>query len=411
MRVSTVSLPMLEAYMAQKHRRLRFPKEIEAEYDRQMDSYRRKVMARGALPTALVYNAFLIADILLLPQTAFVSTILHFALVTPAIFLAAFLYPRASSRTFKDIIRTVTPFMMLAQIMYIHALNSGTGADQYQYLAVMVVIYMNIDLRFGYGLAIASTSLLMVTYLAGLLIGHSPFEVKFTGACMMAAASYLTLMANRRMEQDDRFGFLRRLRDNLKRAGAEEVSKQDPLTGLANRRRLDEVVAEHWAGRVQDGALSAVVMIDVDHFKAFNDRYGHSAGDICLKQVAGTIASELRSENDLAVRFGGEEFLLLLPLTDMSEAVRVAERLRRQIENVAIPHEELGPQGIVTASLGVAAGPVSAHSFAELLTAADAALYAAKRNGRNQVWPPFISRNNSVVRLKNEPGQAAWRGR
>ena len=103
--------------------------------------------------------------------------------------------------------------------------------------------------------------------------------------------------------------------------------------------------------------------------------------------------------------------MLLLPRTDMNEAVRVAERLRRQIEKVAIPHEELGPQGVVTASLGVAAGPVSAHSFSEMLSAADAALYAAKRNGRNQVWPPLISRDNPVVRLKNAAVQATARGR
>ena len=407
----TVNLPMLEAYMSRVHKRLRFPEEIEALYDQQMDSYRRKVMARGVLPTVLVYNTFLIADILLVPQTALIAAILHFALVTPAIFVAAFLYSKAPNRTFREVVRSLIPFMMLVQIMYIYAQNSGTGADQYQYLAVMTVIYMNITLRFGYRLAVASTLIMMAVYLAVLLIAHSPFEVKLTGASMMVAGAYLTLIANRRMEQDVRFGFLRRLQDQLKREGAEEVSKRDPMTGLANRRALDEVVAKLWADNTQDDALTAVVMIDVDYFKAFNDRYGHSAGDTCLKQVARTIVSELRNEKDLAVRFGGEEFLLLLPRTDMNEAVRVAERLRRQIEKVAIPHEELGPQGVVTASLGVAAGPVSAHSFSEMLSAADAALYAAKRNGRNQVWPPLISRDNPVVRLKNAAVQATARGR
>jgi diguanylate cyclase (GGDEF)-like protein len=148
-----------------------------------------------------------------------------------------------------------------------------------------------------------------------------------------------------------------------------------------------------------------VAMLDLDHFKVFNDRYGHAAGDVCLKRVAAAMAAELRNERDLAVRLGGEEFLLLLPSTELSEAVRVAERVRRHVEAIAIPHEEFGPRGVVTASLGVAAGPVSAHDFAELLSGADAALYAAKRNGRNQVWPPFVSRDNPISRLPRQAGE------
>ena len=149
-------------------------------------------------------------------------------------------------------------------------------------------------------------------------------------------------------------------------------------------------------------------MVDIDHFKPYNDRYGHATGDVCLKRVAGIIADELRNERDLAIRLGGEEFLLLFRSTDMSEAGRIAERVRRQIENVAIPHEELGPGAVVTASLGVAACPVSCHSFSELLAAADSALYAAKRNGRNQVWPPIVSKNTEVAQLgkkRNAPAR------
>ena len=402
-----VSLTMLEAYIAQKHKRLAFPTELEVLYDQRMEAYRRQVMARGILPTVLVYNAFLIADFLLLPQTAVIATILHLAVVTPIIFLAAFLYPRTPSKLLREVFRSFIPFMMVAQIMYIYAQNTGIGADQYQYLAVMTVIYMNINLRFSFGLAIVSTLLVGTTYLAVLLPGHSPIEVKFTGACMMGAAAYLTLMANRRMEQDVRFGFLRRLQDQLRREAAEKVSKQDAMTGLANRRMLDEVVAGLWTEGAKDHALAAVVMIDVDHFKPFNDRYGHAAGDECLVRVAGLIADELHSRQNVAFRFGGEEFLLLLPGTDMSDAVRISERLRVAIENVAIPHEDLGPQGVVTASFGVSAGPVSAHSFAELLSAADAALYAAKGNGRNQVWPPLIKHRTAGVKMQDEAAHVA----
>ncbi|CAN0553424.1 unnamed protein product, partial [Laminaria digitata] len=240
MQDEAVGLTMLEAYIAQKHKRLAFPRELELLYDQRMESYRRQVMALGILPTVLIYNTFLIADFLLLPQTAVIATILHLAVVTPIIFLAAFLYPRTPNKLLREIFRSFIPFMMVAQIMYIYAQSTGIGADQYQYLAVMTIIYMNINLHFSFGLAMASTLLLVTTYLAVLLTGHSPVEVKFTGTCMMGAAAYLTLMANRRMEQDLRFGFLRRLQDQLRREAAEKVSKQDAMTGLANRRMLDE---------------------------------------------------------------------------------------------------------------------------------------------------------------------------
>lgn len=405
-----VTLPMLEAYMAKKHKHLAFPAEIEAAYDQKMNSYRQKVMTRIIATTILVYNLFLVADYLLVPETMMLATVLHLALVTPLMLAAAFLYPKVRQQWLSELVASAVPFAMVAQIMFIYALNEGRGADQYQYLAITVVFYMNVNQRFGFRLAAGSTLLLAGTYLAVLLPGHSPFEVKFIGTSLMLSAAYLSLMANRRMEYDVRYNFLRRLHDQLRREGAEEVSKRDALTGLANRRKLDEVVEELWAKGSEQDALVAVVMADIDHFKLFNDRYGHASGDVCLKRVAGAIAAELRSERDLAVRMGGEEFLVLLPLCDMSEAVRVAERIRRRIESTAIPHEEFGPRGVVTTSLGVAAGPVSAHGFAELVAGADAALYAAKRNGRNQVWPPFVSRGNPVAKLRDRNEAASDKG-
>ena len=277
--------------------------------------------------------------------------------------------------------------------------NRGATADQYQYLAMAVVVYMNINLRFGFRLAVVSTLLLTATYLAVLIAGHSPFEVKFTGVCMMAVVAYLSLVANRRMEQDVRYSFMVRLRETLRRENAEETAKRDALTGLANRRKLDEVVNVIWSTEAAESSEIAVVMIDIDHFKPFNDYYGHAAGDVCLKRIAITISSELRDERDLAIRLGGEEFLLLLRSADLGTAARVAERVRRKIENAAIPHERTGPRAVVTASFGVAVGLVSSHDFTELLTAADTALYAAKRNGRNQVWPPFANDDANVTPL------------
>src|SRR5690606_38223168 len=122
---------------------------------------------------------------------------------------------------------------------------------------------------------------------------------------------------------------------------------------------------------------------------------GHMAGDICLKRIATTIGRELRDATDTPYRFGGEEFLVLLRRTDLQTALAVAERMRRAIEGAGMPHPR---HGVVTASFGVAASRVgSAVESDELIQAADAALYAAKRNGRNQVWPPFLHKGGANV--------------
>lgn len=410
----SVTLSILDAYIAAKPKDLTFPPAIETIYDEQMQTYRVRVMRSSVMPTVVVYNVFLMADALLLPKTIIIASILHFCVVTPAVFLVSFLYSRARNHWLRELAATVVPVLMVAQIMYIYLLNRGElASDHYQYLAIMIVIYLNVNQRFGYKLAVASTLLLMALYLGALLPGHSAFTVKFIGTAMMISTAYLSLLANRRMERDVRHAFLRRLQDQLRREGAEAIAKRDPLTGLANRRYLEEHVQTLWS--LGDEAVSpvAVIMIDIDHFKAFNDCYGHAAGDDCLKQVATVIGAELRSDNDLGVRFGGEEFLMLLPRTDQGGATRVAERARRLIEDLAIPHERSGTSGVVTASFGIIAGPISAQSFPEALASADAALYAAKHNGRNQVWPSFAGKTDQAaaeVQSKTLPRSLAGAG-
>ena len=140
-------------------------------------------------------------------------------------------------------------------------------------------------------------------------------------------------------------------------------------------------------------------MIDVDHFKGYNDLYGHLAGDLCLKQVAASIASEAR-DIDVCVRFGGEEFVVLLPGADLGVASKSAERIRRVVENRAIVNAA-STSGRVEVSVGVASGPVSTLALSDLISQADAALYAAKRNGRNLIWPPFVTTGLPLTTLSS----------
>jgi diguanylate cyclase (GGDEF)-like protein len=205
------------------------------------------------------------------------------------------------------------------------------------------------------------------------------------------------------MERDLRRAYLYALRDRLRHAEADAASKRDALTGLANRHHLNEELSRLWARSEDDGSPISVVMLDIDHFKHLNDRYGHGAGDVCLKRVAAILTAELRGAGDHAVRFGGEEFLLLLPGMQMVDAMRVAERIRRAIEMAAIPNEGATVRGIVTASFGVATSAVTDLTGSELIATADSALYAAKRKGRNQVWPPVATGIDCIATVATIP--------
>ncbi len=164
-----------------------------------------------------------------------------------------------------------------------------------------------------------------------------------------------------------------------------QLAVEDPLTGLANRRRLDAFLAAEWQRAERSKASVAVIAIDVDYFKRFNDTYGHAAGDDCLRRVAQVLASCVRAGTDLAARAGGEEFILVLTGSGADGARTVAGKVRAGVEALGIPHDASDAARVVTVSLGVAAGtPDGGATVRTLLADADRALYEAKRAGRNR---------------------------
>jgi diguanylate cyclase (GGDEF)-like protein len=184
---------------------------------------------------------------------------------------------------------------------------------------------------------------------------------------------------------------LRRARGELEtlNAALEQLAMQDGLTGLANRRKFDLALAAEFARARREGLALALIMIDVDHFKRYNDIYGHAAGDACLRQAGAAITAAVRRPSDLSARYGGEEMAVLLPGTDLAGALVVAESIRAQIAALAIAHAG-NSAGIVTVSAGVQAfTPVDAAATPlALVEQADGALYRAKALGRNQVCGP-----------------------
>jgi len=165
----------------------------------------------------------------------------------------------------------------------------------------------------------------------------------------------------------------------------EELSVTDALTGLSNRRHFDRLLASEWSRAARRGCPFTVLMVDVDHFKRFNDRYGHLAGDDCLARIAGVLKTFTRRSGDVAARYGGEEFAIVYSDMPADVAARMAETVRQGVEGLAIPHED-SPFGRVTLSVGVATMAASRDIAAEaVLKRADEALYEAKASGRNVV--------------------------
>jgi diguanylate cyclase (GGDEF)-like protein len=218
---------------------------------------------------------------------------------------------------------------------------------------------------------------------ASILIGAAALLV-----CAMAA-----LLANRLFRQivirDQLDQQLRARSDDLEQhnVGLQVLAHTDKLTGIANRLMFDTVLERELKRAQRGDACLSLILLDVDYFKKFNDRYGHPAGDSCLHGVGRVLAEQVIRAGDLAARYGGEEFAVILPNTDRSGAIAVAERIRMEILALAIAHGD-APAGTVSASLGVAtvaAGQETQLRPADLVARADARLYEAKRGGRNTV--------------------------
>jgi diguanylate cyclase (GGDEF)-like protein len=174
---------------------------------------------------------------------------------------------------------------------------------------------------------------------------------------------------------------LKKHRDKLKL-----LSDLDGLTGIPNRRRFDEYMKLQWQYAQRSNTFLSLIMIDIDHFKAFNDLYGHGRGDDCLKKVAKTIFDSVNRPTDMVARYGGEEFACLLPVTDIDGVAKIAEEMRVNVMSLSIPHDHPAPDGRVTISLGAASIRPTLHSSpVVLLNNADHALYEAKRSNRNCV--------------------------
>ena len=389
MNSATVSLDSLEKFIEEGARDVALPAWLEDHFERDTRKHREAFLRDAALKTSLIYNLlFTICSWLLVPDMLTRAVAVNFGLVTPWTLVVAWAVGRGLPARIREALAASIPVSIALEIAYLYCATISPDASHVLYFVLLTIIIGNTALRLRYANAVASSACALACVVASILAGgKTQVSVAVVQWVMLSTGAYATLIMNQMRERDVRRAYLRALRDRLKLADADARANKDALTDLGNRHHLAARATALWAAGAGQSPVAAV-MLDIDHFKEFNDHYGHPAGDACLKRVAACVTAELRSLDDFAVRYGGEELLLVLPRTELVDAIRVAERIRRAIEALGVPHSGGGPCGIVTASFGVASAPVAALTFDELISAADTALYAAKRGGRNQVCPP-----------------------
>lgn len=214
-------------------------------------------------------------------------------------------------------------------------------------------------------------------------VAHSQ---EFIFILCIASMGFATLLSHIRALGRDMERRVEERTDELQIANRklEALSKTDGLTGIANRRCFDEVLAREWNRALRSGQPLAIALVDVDWFKKYNDHYGHQEGDECLCRVADILASIACRSSDLVARYGGEEFVLITPITEGDNALVIAQKICATLQALALPHA-LSEFGCVTASIGVASMVPRADVASDfLIKAADEALYKAKKQGRNQ---------------------------
>jgi diguanylate cyclase (GGDEF)-like protein len=384
---------------------LGLPDVIERCWERDRGGRRAGQVATAALAFALGYGILGLAETRLIGDgfglTAF-STLLVVGTVAIAL---ALLIRQGCSPAVRETGAAALTFVAGATTLWVFRATTAETAEHYHYLVIVPILFGNLVLRPRFVYAAATSVATLWLYVMVLGTSTIPSGVVVSATLGVAATTIFSLVAGRAMERELFSAYLRELRvaiaaDRLSHR-YDELSAEslcDPLTGVANRRRVEGHLRDMAARSTMIGEPLALLMIDVDHFKAVNDGFGHPAGDACLKQVASVAQEQVRRKDDLVGRFGGEEFLVILPDTSLADGIRVAERIRAAIAAETVLHGEDGTERVVTASIGVAADRIRpGRSVDDLLAEADAALYAAKHGGRNRVKPSLDALDERIA--------------
>ncbi len=340
----------------------------------------------------VIFDCFIIPEIHTSPEILHLSVILRLGVFTPAVLAYVLLDWRGLINRWVPAIVTILLIAptAIASLMSISVVSPTALTNN---AAIPVILIAIIAARVSLLQALTVGSVSCLIYIYSVLSEHF-LPPGVAPSLILTDLGFATgaLVFSWRLDLRDRKVFLFTQQATIGREilAAQNrmlarLSQVDALTGLGNRRCFDETMAALWTAALAKPSIVSLILFDIDCFKQFNDALGHQAGDECLGAIARTVTHCLRDEHDTIVRYGGEEFAIILPDTSLEAACTLAERVRLAVVDRALPHPGGGPHHLVTISLGVAAVSPPLQSSSSLVEEADQLLYLAKRDGRNRV--------------------------
>ncbi len=379
-----------------KFRWLSFPDDMEARYRQQDFDYRRKFLAAMVVVGLVIYNLFVYSSRAMFPDVQSGVLMAQFGLSAIMLVLAIGSYNLKLSYGWREATFSFGTALMAVVSTWVLSQSQQLSAFSCALCLVLIPMFSGVAARqpFWFTCGPAVITPLAFCWLFK-PVGEVQTLVYVDDLFVIVNSTVYTLILAYTLEYGARKDWLLSQIERLQREALQvvtrylhELSVLDPLTGINNRRQFEDDFQRIWADSLRGRRSLAVVIIDVDFFKLFNDGYGHPAGDRCLKQVAAAISQTAQASKGLAARLGGEEFGILLPDFNMEQAIQMGERICKAVRHAGIEHRytKVADQLTVTVSAGVASTwPEADASPRVLLTMADDALYRAKKSGRNRV--------------------------
>ena len=358
---------------------LRFENDLEQEFRREQIRARLPQVRSNLYLGGAIVLAFALLNTLVLGPVAHSSIYwIQFGMVLPALLMMIFLtHQRTAQKTYQRYGPIIVAFIGCSVVLVeSRAAQAGVQILFVGVLLCSIYVYYLVGLLFYE--ALRAIAIIWCCYLAVGIVSALPEAGVLYNTLVLLIANIVGATVAYSFEMETRTHF-------LERRMLSETAARDGLTGLYNRRRFDEHLQTVWQMAQREGVTLALLLVDIDFFKRFNDRHGHQAGDECLKAVAAALARAARRPLDFTARYGGEEFALILYAPSRQYLQEIASRIHANVASLGIPHGDSGVAPTVTVSVGVAyVAPTLERSTAGFVQLADEALYDAKGEGRNR---------------------------
>ena len=380
---------------------LRFPVDLERTFLRDTVHERKRQFLLSGLVSLLVYNGFLVADYLMAPEAFMLALVMRILLFTPLSIIFLWHVWRGSFDRIERVMPSIYDLLAITGgLLAAGSLSFILFSTEMRYTAyyhtgfMVVLVYGNTVQRLRFWWAVLfSTCVLSMHVLTAWLAGGFDLNMLPAIASLILSMALFTLVANYVMERDERRRHLLLLRERAvvhelttTHQRLRDLARTDPITGLFNRRHIQERLPLAWQHQVLHRGDLGLLMINIDHFKRYHDRYGLMASESCLRQVGQSIQDCIKRADDRVARYGDDTFVVLLPDDAKSRIGALAERIRQAVSSMGVRHAASAASRYVTVSIGAVVDQASTERTAEsLIHAAEQALSEAKSAGRNRV--------------------------